>query len=64
MFVVIELQNGVALTASYEDRAEAEAKYHTVLAAAAKSKVAVHSAVMLTGEGYYIKSECYTHGGE
>ena len=67
MFVVIEIQAGetvATLVNSYADRNEAEAKYHTILAYASKSDIPKHSAVMLTEEGYYIKSETYKHGGE
>ena len=48
---------------AYEDRNSAEAKYHSILSGASVSKLPKHSAVMLTEEGYYIKSECYEHGG-
>lgn len=64
MFIVIEIQmtdKVATLVTAHEDRNEAEAKYHAILAAAAKSKVAVHSCVMLTESGYFIKSEKYEH---
>lgn len=65
VMIVIEIQSdketASVLTNSYEDRADAENKYHTILAYAAKSSIPVHSAVMLTDEGFYIKSECYKH---
>lgn len=67
MFIVIEIQVGeevATLVTSYEDRNEAESNYHTVLAYASKSSLKKHSAVMLTEEGYYIKSECYDHEKE
>lgn len=68
MFIVIETQsNGETaqtLTDSYADRNDAENKYHTVLAYASKSELPVHSATMLTDEGFYIKSECYKHESE
>lgn len=63
MYIVIELQktgDQVAnLVTSHATRQEAEAKYHTVLAAAAVSPVEVHSAVMLSGEGFPLRNECY-----
>ena len=66
--IVIEIQsNGETasvLDNSYADRSDAENKYHTILAYAAKSDLPIHSAVMLTEEGYYIKSECYEHKSE
>ena len=48
---------------AYDNRNSAEAKYHSILSGASVSKLPKHSAVMLTEEGYYIKSECYEHGG-
>lgn len=66
--IVIEIQsNGetaAVLTNSYADRNDAENKYHTILAYAAKSELPIHSAVMLTDEGYFIKSERYIHEAE
>lgn len=66
--VVIEIQSdketASVLSNSYADRNDAENKYHTVLAYAAKSSMPVHSAVMLTDEGFYIKSEYYEHESE
>ncbi len=65
-FIVIEMQvfaDGKMSTPcyAYDDRNAAEAKYHSILSTAATSKLPKHSAVMLTCEGYYIKSECYNH---
>ena len=58
---VIAIQT-VYSEADFEDpKAEAEAKYHTILAAAAKSKVECHSANMQDSHGSYIKSEEYHH---
>lgn len=66
--VVIEIQSdretASVLTNSYANRNDAENKYHTILAYAAKSSIPVHSAVMLTDDGYYIKSENYEHASE
>lgn len=68
MFVVLEIQgNGetaTVLSNSYLNRSEAEAKYYTILAIAAASDVPVHSAVLLTQEGYFCKSECFKHETE
>lgn len=67
MFIVIEIQvNETASTIvnSYDTRNEAEARYHTILSAAAASAVPKHSAVLLSEEGYYLKSEVYKHGEE
>lgn len=64
MYIVIEIQTTdkvATLTTAYEDRNQAEAKYHAVLSAAAVSAVPKHAAVMLTEEGTRLKSECYIH---
>jgi len=66
MFIVIELQtnpNGQVgtLVNSYEDRAEAESKFHSVLAAAAVSSLPVHSAMIITGSADTIRAEHYEH---
>ena len=62
--IVMEIQKSdkvATIVTAYEDRDEAESKYHTILASASKSKVPVHSAVMITDDGYYVKSESYKH---
>ncbi len=68
MYIVIEIQtSGDAVSTivnKYNDRAEAEARYHGILAAAAVSAVQVHAAVMLTSAGTLVKSDYYRHGGE
>lgn len=64
MYIVIELQTNETtanIVNVYTDRETAEQRYHSILAAAAVSNVRIHSAVMLSAEGYYIKSEHYTH---
>ena len=48
-------------TNAYDSREGAEAKYHSILAKAAVSKLACHSAVMLDEQGLYIKSESFRH---
>lgn len=65
-YIIIETQttNGVtAIVTPYAttDRNQAENKYHTVLAAAAVSSVEEHAAMMLTGDGRMVRSECYRH---
>lgn len=69
MYIVIELQTNADgavgnLVYKYDSRDEAEAKYHSILAAAAISALPVHAAVMLTNAGTMVKSEFYRHGGE
>lgn len=65
-YLVVEIQkfpDGGMSTPSYayDNVQQAEAKYHTVLAAAAVSKLACHSAIMLNEEGMFIKAECFKH---
>lgn len=67
MYIVMEIQKTgtvATLVTAYEDRNQAEQKYHTVLAAAAVSAVPKHGAVMLTDEGVRLKGECYIHEEE
>ena len=67
-FAIIEIQysNGGSMAVvpptTYSDRNDAEAKYHTVLAAAAKSNINVHSVTMLDETGSRVKGEVYYHG--
>lgn len=66
MFVVIEIQKnaeGVVgnIVTAHETQAEAEAKYHSVLAAAAVSSLPVHSATLLSEEGFSVANQCYKH---
>lgn len=64
MYIVLEIQtsNTVAtLVNSYEDRNQAESKYHQILTAAALSSVPKHSAVLMNDEGQTIKDETYIH---
>ena len=65
-YLVIELQtnaeNQVAtIVTSHDSKLEAEAKFHTVLAAAAVSSVRQHGAMMFTSTGKFLESDCYTH---
>jgi hypothetical protein len=64
MYIVLEIQtsNTVAtLVNAYEDRNQAESKYHQILTAAALSSVPKHSAVLMNDEGQTIKDETYIH---
>lgn len=68
-YLVIEIQTfegGQVTTQAwrYEDELSAEAKYHSVLAAAAKSALPRHAATMLAGDGSYVQHRCYEHGAE
>lgn len=66
MFIVVELQkdangNVANLVTAHATQAEAESKYHTVLAAAAISNLPAHSAALLSEEGFSIANQCYKH---
>lgn len=64
-YIVIELQNTNGSVAhlfdAYDDRNQAESKYHLVLSAAAVSQIPVHTAVLMTDEGFTLESKCYEH---
>lgn len=67
--LIMEIQlfpNGTVSTPTYafDSREGAEAKYHSILASAAVSKLACDSAVMLDEQGLYIKSESFRHDVE
>lgn len=70
MFVVMEIQvfdDGKMSTPcyAYAERNSAEAKYHAILSSASVSALPIHSAVMVTDDGRFIKSESFDHrGGE
>jgi len=68
MFIVIELQETAQelhhIATVHAALREAESQYHTVLSAAAQSAVPVHAAVLLSGSGTVLKSECYTNAGQ
>lgn len=64
-YIVIELQTTGGTTAhivtAHATRAEAEQKFHQILAAAAVSAVEDHAAVMLAQNGAVVRTEHYTH---
>lgn len=64
MYIVVEIQTSTTvatLVNSYEDRNQAESKYHQILTAAALSSVPKHSAVLMNDVGQTIKNETYIH---
>lgn len=67
-WIVMEIQhyaNGTSAIIppiAYEDRNQAEAKYHTVLAAAAVSDIFEHVCTMLDREGRTVMQKAYQHG--
>lgn len=68
MYYVIEIQStsetGAILPHAHSERSNAEAQYHTLLAAAAQSSVEKHTVSLLGDTGIVLKSETYIHGGE
>ena len=66
MFIVIELQkneNGTVanIVTEHSTQAEAESKYHAILSLAAVSEIPVHSAVIVSEEGFPLMHQCYKH---
>lgn len=66
MYIVIELQKNADghvanLVTEYPDLAQAESKYYAVLSAAAVSTIPVHSAIIVSEEGFPVKHQCYKH---
>lgn len=66
MFIVVELQKNAEgqvgnIVTAHETQAEAESKYHSVLAAAAISELPSHAAALLSEEGFSIANQCYKH---
>lgn len=52
----------ITTTTQHQSRNGAEERYHTALAAAARStQYPLMSAVMMTNEGFVIASQCYKH---
>ena len=65
-YLVIEIQkfaNGTMSTPAYayDNLNSAEAKFHSVLAAAATSSLPVHSCILMSEEGFPLRHECYKH---
>ena len=66
MYIVIELQKnaeGVVsnIVTAFPNLPEAESKYHSILAAAAVSELPVHSAIIVSEEGFPVMHQCYKH---
>ena len=65
-YIVMEMQKNVAgevsdLVTAHNTLAEAESKYYSILAAAAVNSVNVHSAIIVSEEGFPVKHQCYKH---
>ena len=68
-YLVIEIQHNQDGTVgnfvfAFDDRNQAESKYHSILAAAAVSQIYIHSAVLMTSTGVQVAHGSYTHGVE
>lgn len=65
MYYVIEFQTsgngGAVIPFAFENQADAEAKYHELLAVAAKSSVEKHGVALATDDVFFPKKELYTH---
>lgn len=66
MYIVVELQKNADgkvgnIVTSYNTLAEAESKYHSILAAAAMSELSTHSAIIVSEEGFPVAHQCYKH---
>lgn len=66
MYIVIELQKnaeGVVsnLVSAHNTLAEAESKFYSILASAAINEVPVHSAIIVSEEGFPVRHQCYKH---
>lgn len=66
MYIVIELQKNTQgevanIVTAFSNLPEAESKYHSILAAAAVSDLPVHSAIIVSEEGFSVASKCYKH---
>lgn len=63
-FYVFELQSdevGSTLSYVYDNRADAEEKYHQIMMYAAKSNLRKHGAALIHEDGYVLKSEVYRY---
>ena len=66
MYIVIELQKNADghvsnLVTEHSTLAEAESKYHMILASASISNIPVHSAIIVSEEGFPVEHKCYKH---
>ena len=66
MYFVIEIQkqkDGTpsSIVTSHETKDKAEAKYHSILAAAAVSELPIHSAIIISEEAFPVRYENYKH---
>ena len=65
-YLVIEIQTNASgavgnFVFSFDTKDEADAKYHTLLAAASVSNIPIHSVCMISNDGLFLNSETHTH---
>lgn len=65
-YIVVELQKDTTgavanLVTSHDTLAEAESKFYSILASAAINEVPIHSAIIVSEEGFPVKHNCYKH---
>lgn len=62
-YIVIEMQNGVVGSNAwtYDALEDAEVKLYQVLSEVVKSPVAMHTVMLVDGEGTQISVKCYAH---
>ena len=65
-YIVMEIQKNADgqvanLVTGHDTLGEAESKFYTILASAAINDVSVHSAIIVSEEGFPVKHQCYKH---
>jgi hypothetical protein len=68
-YIVMEIQTGFDgtvgnLVTTYDNQADAESAYYLILAAAVKSNLMIHTAMLFTNDGNVIMSKNYVHESE
>lgn len=63
-YIVLEIQVSDTigmLTYAFDTENEALGKFHSILAAAAASNLPCHTAMIVTGDGMLMRTECIKH---
>lgn len=60
-YFVTEIQNATMTVYAYDDFADAQSKYHTILSYAAKSDVEKHGAMIINGDAIVLEQRMYKH---
>lgn len=66
MCIVIELQKNTEsvvsnLITSHNTLTQAESKFYSTLTSAAVNEIPIHSAIIVSEEGFPVKHQCYKH---